>query len=498
MSDAEAPGSPRATILRGLAPEALAVGFDDAARRWVTAADTGSGFDPLPPLDGVVIVAEAGLTAAAGDFGNLVRHRPSAVLRPGSRDDVAAIVRFARAHGLRVGVRGQGHTLFGQSQVEGGVQIDMSPLATIGAPAGDRIEVDAGTTWSAVVRATLAHDLVPPVLTDYLDLSVGGTLSVGGVGGTSWRFGAQVDNVDELTVVTGTGDVVRCSESGDRDLFEAALAGQGQCCVIVGACLRLVPARPMVRVFNLFYADLPSMTADMRLLVQDGRFDYFVGFVVPGPAGWVTFIEALTFYRPASPPDDGALTAGLGFVPGGQQAHDSPFFDYAARVTVQLGDLRAAGLQPGPNPWIDLFVPGSHVDSFVGEALGSMTPADLGRSFPILLYPFRRSLLTRPLFRVPDEEVFFLFDILRSATPGATDAAAMVEQNQRLFAAEPRSGRAGVPHQRRPGQPGGLAPALRAPLGRPRTGQAPLRPRQRAVARARHLLTGSRQVPASR
>ncbi|MGJ5761083.1 hypothetical protein [Streptomyces galbus] len=30
-----------------------------------------------------------------------------------------------------------------------------------------------------VARATLAHSLTPPVFTDYLELSVGGTLSVG-------------------------------------------------------------------------------------------------------------------------------------------------------------------------------------------------------------------------------------------------------------------------------------------------------------------------------
>jgi cytokinin dehydrogenase len=444
VSDAgDVPGAPRPTILRGLAPEALAVGYDGAERRWVTAAEAGAAeagtgpgprFDPLPPLDGVVVVAEAGLVAAAGDFGHLVSRRPSAVLRPGSHGDVAAVVRFARAHGLRVGARGQAHTLFGQSQVDGGVLVDMSPLAAVGAPAGDRIEVDGGALWSSVLSATLAHDLVPPVLTDYLELSVAGTLSVGGVGGTSWRFGAQVDNVDELTVVTGDGELVRCSESVHRDLFEAALAGQGQCCVIVAACLRLVPARPLVRVVNLFYADLPSMTADIRLLIDDGRFDYVVGFVVPGPGGWITYIEALKFHRPASPPDDAALTAGLGFVPGGVHAHDTGFFDYARRVTVQLDDLRAAGLQPAPNPWIDLFVPDSQVDGFVGGVLESLTPADLGRSFPILLYPFKRSVLRRPLFRVPDEEACWLFDILRAATPGATEALAMVEQNDTLLA----------------------------------------------------------------
>jgi cytokinin dehydrogenase len=93
---------------------------------------------------------------------------------------------------------------------------------------------------------TLTHGYTPPVLTDYLRLTVGGTLSVGGVSGTSWRYGAQVDNVEELTVVTGAGKTVKCSESENRSLFEAVLAGQGQCGVMVGARLRLVPAPELV------------------------------------------------------------------------------------------------------------------------------------------------------------------------------------------------------------------------------------------------------------
>jgi cytokinin dehydrogenase len=429
----QVPLSPRAVILAGLSPDGLAVGYADTDQRWVSAADRRSDFDPLPRLDGVLVVGEPGLAAAADDFGHIVHRRPSAILRPGSHDDVATIVQFARRHGLRVGPRGQGHNNFGQSQIEGGVLIEMGTLGAIGPIDGVHVDVDGGVTWASLLRATLALDLAPPVLTDYLDLSIAGTLSVGGVGGTSWRNGAQVDNVDELTVVTGEGELVRCSERQDRDLFEAVLAGQGQCGVIVGARLRLAPAHSRVRVFNFFYPDVPSMTADIRLLIEDGRFDYVVGFVVPGHDGWVSYIEAASFFTPPALPEPSELAAGLHFIPGAQQTYDASFFDHAYRVSVLYGDLRAVGLQPSPNPWIDLFIPATQIDQFVGDAIQAMTPADLGRSWPMLLYPFRASVLTRPMFRVPDEQVFFLFDILRAATPGATDVGTMVKQNQELF-----------------------------------------------------------------
>jgi FAD/FMN-containing dehydrogenase len=54
------------------------------------------------------------------------------------------------------------------------------------------VVVDAGAKWSEVLAATLPQGLTPPVLTDYLELSVGGTLVVGGIGGTTSRYGMQI------------------------------------------------------------------------------------------------------------------------------------------------------------------------------------------------------------------------------------------------------------------------------------------------------------------
>ena len=120
--------------------------------------------------------------------------------------------------------------------------IDMSTLATVHEiNAGDAL-VDAGLRWSDLLRQTLPLRLAPPTLNDYIDLSIGGTLSVGGVGAQSFRRGPQVDNVLELTVVTGRGELVTCSPTQNRQLFDAVRAGLGQFGVIVQARLRLVPA----------------------------------------------------------------------------------------------------------------------------------------------------------------------------------------------------------------------------------------------------------------
>src|SRR5262249_60052995 len=74
---------------------------------------------------------DAVLQAAADDFGHVVHKKPTAMLRPGDAQDIAKLVQFANRQGLRVAMRGQGHSFFGQTQVEGGVVIDSSSLNAV-------------------------------------------------------------------------------------------------------------------------------------------------------------------------------------------------------------------------------------------------------------------------------------------------------------------------------------------------------------------------------
>jgi FAD binding domain len=164
----------RRGFMRQLAGTTLVLGFAPRSGRWVTAAETApdTPFDKVPPLRGTLHLDEVSLDAAAQDFGRLVRRRPIAVLKPGSVRDISRMLRFAARHGLRVAVRGHGHAIYGQTQVEGGIVIDMSTLASVLVRYG-RASVDAGSSWLSVLEATLLRGLTPPVLPDYLGLSTG-------------------------------------------------------------------------------------------------------------------------------------------------------------------------------------------------------------------------------------------------------------------------------------------------------------------------------------
>ena len=80
--------------------------------------------DNLPTLDGPLLFDEAARQAGAGDNGGHVRRSPIAVLQARSVVDVIRIVAYANQRGLKIAMRGQGHSQYGQSQVEDGIVID--------------------------------------------------------------------------------------------------------------------------------------------------------------------------------------------------------------------------------------------------------------------------------------------------------------------------------------------------------------------------------------
>ncbi|KAK4404821.1 Cytokinin dehydrogenase 1 [Sesamum angolense] len=177
---------------------------------------------------------------------------PLAVLHPKSVSDISSIIKYIFDLGLSseltVAARGHGHSL------------------------------------EAKHRHT--KGLAPKSWTDYLHLTVGGTLSNAGISGQAFQHGPQINNVYQLEVVTGRGEVATCSEEQNTDLFHAVLGGLGQFGIITQARIALEPAPKMVKWIRALYSDFSIFTKDQELLISSkNAFDYVEGFVIINRTG---------------------------------------------------------------------------------------------------------------------------------------------------------------------------------------------------------------------
>jgi FAD/FMN-containing dehydrogenase len=434
----------RRQILKGIASTALVAGFDPVSHRWVRAAEASACASCLPlaevpPLDGALYTDLPTRAADSTDQGNIVRQLPCAVLRPGSVEDIQKMIRFCRKHGIRAATRGQHHSTHGQG-LTCGLIIENRPLNRIHSIGPTSADVDSGVTWKELLLAAFEQGLKPRGVTGYAGLSLGGTLSMGGCPLTN-RQGALVDHVRELTVVTGRGDIVRCSEDSHAELFEAVLAGLGQCGVIARVTVDLVPAKPLARTYLLHYADTATFFRDFRTLINRGELDEVYNVCIPPGSSVFTYqLNATIFFDPSEPPDDAHLLRDLTLPPAAAVTRDQSYPDYALAVDAQIEVLRAAVMWDSlVKPWFDVWLPDTAVEQYVGDVLANLTPRDVGTGGFILTFAQRRSQMTRPFFRIPRDEGegwVWLFDITTTSMQPGFDpvfVAEMLERNRRLF-----------------------------------------------------------------
>lgn len=374
--------------------------------------------------DGVLLTDDAALDWAADDFGHVVRQRPVGVLRTTSADDVTAVVRLARAHGLTVVPRAEGHSTGGQAQAPGGIVLDLTGFRTVHRVTPEHAVVDAGARWSDVLAATLPLGVTPPVLTDYLDLSVGGTLAVGGLGGAGHHFGAQTDNVLDLDVVTPDGERVTCSPTRHPDVFDAVRAGRGRRGVVLRATLRLVPAHTHARCFRLRYDRVADFLHDQRLLMAERRFDHLEGRAKPDGARWAFRIDATAYFTPPMPPPE--PLDGLRDRRAAAEVDTVTYRRFANRMADDVAVLRDLGPWGWPHPWLNVLLPDSAAEAVLAESLAGLTVGETG---VVLVYPLPRARFRTPGLRLPDSPTVFLLALLRTAdSPSALRA--MVEHNE--------------------------------------------------------------------
>jgi cytokinin dehydrogenase len=395
-------------------------------------------------IGGQVLTDDSSREAVSTDFGRIVARQPAVVVRPGSTEDVARVVKFAAKHSLGVGTRGAGHSQTGQSLSEH-IVLDMTSLEQVkrlGPPTGAEgagvspdssgtVVCQAGLKWRSLVEQLGAVGLSPPVLTNNLDVTIGGTLSTGGLGVASWQRGTQADNCLELEVVTGTGEIVRCSPDQNRELFDSVRAGVGQFGIITEATLEVRRHKPGFCSYYLLYDDLNVLLEDLKLLMTGRRFDYLESWCAPCAQGfkkvsggerqafaqWFYPLHA-TIETDWSQADraraDAAKLQGLRFY---KHVHTEigELGDFFTRLDSLFALWKRGGFWDHAHPWMECVLPWPSAVFYITQVLQNTPPQAIAGGH-ILLWPARGQASRVPLFVRPAGEFLMGFGIL-SAVP---------------------------------------------------------------------------------
>lgn len=204
---------------------------------------------------------DPGYEAARHVWNGTVDRHPTLIARCTGTADVVAAVRFARAEGLAIAVRGGGHSVAGHGTVEGGIVIDLSPMGAVRVdPTARRAWVQGGAQLGQLDHETALHGLATTAGT-VSHTGVGGLTLGGGYGYLARRHGLACDNVVSAEVVTANGDVLIASEAENSDLLWGLRGGGGNFGIVTSFEFQLHPALPTAATGDLFFdlADGPAV-----------------------------------------------------------------------------------------------------------------------------------------------------------------------------------------------------------------------------------------------
>ncbi|MBI5446144.1 MAG: FAD-binding oxidoreductase [Deltaproteobacteria bacterium] len=176
----------------------------------------------------------------------LARPVPDAVVRPVTAEEVSSVLRWAAREDVPVTARGGGSTAYGNAvPARGGIVLDLNGLQGVREidPAAGRAWVAAGTTWLELDRELGRHGLaICAYPSSAPSATVGGWISMGGLGIGSLRYGPVESLLEELEVVLPDGRILRATGETEPPLGWFCGA-EGTLGVVTGARLRL-RARP--------------------------------------------------------------------------------------------------------------------------------------------------------------------------------------------------------------------------------------------------------------
>lgn len=225
--------------------------------------------------------------------------------------------------GERVRLAKKTSNLFRGRQDTGVPGLDVSGLGGVIEidPITRTAEVQGMCTYEDLVDATLPYGLAPLVVPQLKTITLGGAVTGMGVESSSFRNGLPHESVLEMDVLTGEGEILRCSPTENPDLFRGFPNSYGSLGYAVRLRIELEEVQPFVALWHVRFHDVASLTRVLAEVTVSREYegeavDYLDGVVFspteaylvlgrqtsePGPVS--DYSRGLIYYRSLQHPE---------------------------------------------------------------------------------------------------------------------------------------------------------------------------------------------------
>ncbi len=142
------------------------------------------------------------------------------------------------------------------------------------------LDVEGSTTYERIVSETLGALLLPTVCPELKHITIGGAIVGIGIESTCFKHGFVHDGLLEADVLLSGGEVVHCTADNEYgDLFRALPNSYGSLGYVLRAKVRLIPAKPYVKLTNLVFNDISRYVSSMKAAAESSNVDFVEGLV---------------------------------------------------------------------------------------------------------------------------------------------------------------------------------------------------------------------------
>lgn len=203
---------------------------------------------------------------------------PGAVVIPGTRAELIAVLRLLHRRGVPFVARGAGTGLSGGAVARGdSVIIGLTRMNRILAidPEQRRAVVEPGVVNARLTDATLRHGLIyAPDPSSQTACTLGGNVAENAGGPHCLKYGVTTNHVVAAEVILPDGSAVRLgSRSGDAwgpDLVGLFVGSEGMFGIASEITLRLVPAPTAIRTFLADFASVRAASEAVSAIIATG------------------------------------------------------------------------------------------------------------------------------------------------------------------------------------------------------------------------------------